>query len=223
LEKESAKTAFSQGCYNQVKKGKWPMDQISTDREQFLALVRQWHAGHAREDQVEHCVNVADLLVRALDLEPAPVAARHDMVLAALGHDLYEDSDIERADVARDFGNQVDKLIQALTEEKDGVGPYVERVAAGPEEARLIKLCDGADNYGGLVEKKLVYENPAKWVNKVRKHMEPMFSRLGSIPFRKYPAAGAWLSGLLAKKREGFWMVVEELVGRLARPTGKPL
>ena len=190
------------------------MDQHIVDRDSFMALVRKWHAGHERPDQVEHCENVANLLDQALNLEPSGIAARRDMILAALGHDLYEDSKIPQAEILK-FGKEVDQLIRALTEETDGVGPYVERVASGPEEARLIKLCDGADNYGGLVQKKLVQANPSKWVRVVRRHMEPMFNRLDAIPFQKYPNAGAWLSKGLADKREQFWTVIEELLGKL--------
>jgi hypothetical protein len=190
------------------------MDQPIADREDFMAIVRKWHAGHERPDQVEHCENVAALLDQALDLDSPAVAARRDMILAALGHDLYEDSKIPQAEILK-FGKEVDQLIRALTEEIDGVGPYVERVASGPEEARLIKLCDGADNYGGLVTKQLVAANPSKWVRVVRLHMEPMFSRLDSIPFQKYPKAGAWLRQVLADKRADFWAAIEELLGKV--------
>jgi hypothetical protein len=187
------------------------MDQIVVDRESFMALVRKWHEGHERPDQVEHCENVAKLLDQALILDQPAVAARRDMILAALGHDLYEDSRIPQAEILR-FGKEVDELIRALTEESDGVGPYVERVASGSEEARLIKLCDGADNYSGLVTKQLVTANPSKWVRVVRLHMEPMFNRLDSIPFLKYPKAGAWLRQVLADRRADFWAAIEELL-----------
>ena len=66
------------------------------------------------------------------------------------------------------------------------------------------------------MQKKLVQTNPSKWVRVVRWHMEPMFNRLDAIPFKKYPKAGAWLSKVLADKREQFWIVVEELLGKLA-------
>jgi hypothetical protein len=72
---------------------------------------------------------------------------------------------------------------------------------------------DGADNYGGLVTKQLVTANPSKWVGVVRLHMEPMFSRLDSIPFQKYPKAGACLRQVLADKRADFWAAIEELLG----------
>src|SRR5262245_6526659 len=116
------------------------MDQLVADRESFMAVVCKWHTGHERPDQVEHCENVANLLDQALSLDPLPVTARRDMLLAALGHDLYEDSEVPQVEILR-FGKEVDQLIRMLTEEKDGVGPYVERVASGPEEVRLIKLC----------------------------------------------------------------------------------
>jgi len=75
---------------------------------------------------------------------------RRDMLLAALGHDLYEDSAIRPADIIADYRAGVDRLIRRLTQSAD-VPAYLEQVASGPEEARLIKLCDGIDNYGGLV------------------------------------------------------------------------
>ena len=133
------------------------------------------------------------------------------MVLAALGHDLYEDSPIPPADIVADYGPEVDRLIQWLTE-KGGVPAYVEQMASAPEEARPIKLCDGIDNYGGLVENGLVRADLAKWAQVVRHHMEPMFSRLQAIPFRQYPEAGRWLNQELAVRRERFWAVVENLL-----------
>ena len=76
-------------------------------------------------------------------------------------------------------------------------------------------MCDGADNYGGLVQNKLVKRNPSKWVRVVRLHMEPMFSRLDAVPFQKYLKAGDSLKELLSEKRERFWAVVEELLRKL--------
>lgn len=183
----------------------------NADRERFLALIRRWHAGHPRADQVQHCINVGQWLERALDLEPAMAAAeRRDLILAALGHDLYEDSAIRPRDLAAEFGAHVDRLIRGMTEEEDGVAAYVERVESGPEEVRLIKLCDGIDNYGGLVENGLVQEDPQRWLAVAREQMEPMFGRLANIPFRHYLAAGAFLAEEVARRRERFWAVVAE-------------
>jgi hypothetical protein len=188
------------------------VNQFDADRKDFLTLIQTWHAGHSRQDQVTHCENVMRLPEQALALESVPDGTRRDMLLAALGHDLYEDSKIPHKDIANDFGSEVDRLIQVVTGGEDDVPAYVDQVASGPEEARLIKLADGIDNYGGLVEYGLLKGDPAKWVEKVRRHMEPMFSRLETIPFRQYPNAGALLSKELAKRREGFWAVVEDLL-----------
>jgi hypothetical protein len=186
--------------------------RLNEDRAHFLALVEEWHKGHPRDDQVAHCVNVAECLESALDQDSVSCAERRDMVLAALGHDLYEDSKIPHGVVIKDFGPGVHHLIQTLTEGPEGVPAYVDQVASGPEEARLIKICDGIDNYGGLVEHGLLQKEPAKRVRTVRTHMEPMFTRLETIPFRQYPKAGMWLSKLVAEKREQFWAVVENLL-----------
>jgi hypothetical protein len=135
--------------------GETIVDQLEIDRERFLTLIRKWHADHPRRDQVDHCINVARWLEHALDLEPGPVANRRNLVLAALGHDLYEDTAIPSADIVAGFGAKVDRLIDGLTEKDGDIAGYIERVASGPEEVRLIKLCDGIDNYGGLVKNEL--------------------------------------------------------------------
>jgi hypothetical protein len=185
----------------------------TSDRERFVALIQHWHADHERPDQVQHCLNVAHLLEQALALgDLVSTESRRVMVLAALGHDLYEDSAIPHSDIVAGFGAQVDAMIQELTEDtkNGGVAEYVERVAIGSEEARLIKFCDGIDNYGGLIDNGLVQREPARWIKIVRDHMEPMFTRLVLVPFAKYPRGGAWLSGLLQEKRERFWKAAGE-------------
>lgn len=193
------------------------MSQADAEVARFLALVRHWHAGHPRPDQVEHCQRVRGWLERALDREPEPVAARRDMGLAALGHDLYEDSALERAHVVAEYGATVDRLIEAVTE-RDGVAEFVERVACGPEEARLIKLADGIDNYDGLVRTGLLRADPAKWVEVVRKQTEPMFGRIVGLSFPQHPAAGAWLAEQLDRHRERFWAEL----GAILRPGPAP-
>jgi hypothetical protein len=197
------------------------MNPLEDDTQRFLALVEKLHEGHERLDQVEHCKNVKNWLQRALEQETVSGPTRKNMLLAALGHDLYEDVKPTPASVVAGYGSdaEVDRLIWFLTERpEDDVAAYVEQVAGGPEEARLIKLCDGIDNYDGLVAKSKVQTDPAGWAQKVRKRMEPMFTRLESIPFRKYPKAGAWLSTELAARRQAFWQQIANL---LPRPISK--
>ncbi|HEY1189024.1 MAG TPA: hypothetical protein VGE74_15325 [Gemmata sp.] len=191
------------------------MTEPAAEFEPFLNLVRHWHTGHPRTDQVQHCQRVWDWLRQALDREPAPVPARRELLLAALGHDLYEDSAIPRAQVATEYGADVDRLIEAVTE-RDGVAEFVERVAGGSEGARLVKLADGIDNYDSLVRTGLLRADPAKWADVVRKQMEPMFSRIGGMPFHQYPTAGRWLAEQLDRHRERFWAELTSTLRGLA-------
>jgi hypothetical protein len=163
----------------------WVGDEakLAEDCKRFQALVAHWHAPHRRKDQVEHCVNVMEQLKDALVRESVSCAEQRPMLLAALGHDLYEDSKIPPGKIIEEYGPDVHQLIQTLTEGPEGVHAYVDQVASGPEESRLIKLCDGIDNYGGLVEKGFVKKDPAYWLWMVRRHMEPIFNRLETIPF----------------------------------------
>ena len=107
-------------------------------------------------------------------------------------------------DIVDGFGSEVDALIECLTE-GTSVPEYVEQVAKGPEEARLIKYGDLADNYRGLVADGLLHKDPAKWVEIVRHKMEPMFERLSGVPFQRYSRAGAWLAEQARMRRESFW------------------
>ena len=71
-----------------------------------------------------------------------------------------------------------------------------------------------------MSKKKLLVSDPIKWVRVVRQQMEPMFSRLATVPFRHYPAAGLWLTKMLAEKREQFWAQVEGMLGQLTLTKG---
>ena len=186
-------------------------DGFEAERQRFVALVRRWHAGHPRRgnSQIDHCLSVARWLEAALDRDACPPSRRHVLALAALGHDLYEDTALSPADLAADFGPDVDAPIRELTE-SDGVARYVEQLVSGSEEARLIKFCDGVDNCGSLVENGLARSDPDWASGVVCRHLEPMFERLMAIPFRRYPRAGDWLQRALAHRRARFW----ETVGR---------
>ena len=72
-------------------------------------------------DQVGQSEEAIAQFKQALKLEPPALAPRRDMILAALGHDLYEDSQIPQAEILK-FGVEVDQLILLLTEGADGPG-----------------------------------------------------------------------------------------------------
>jgi (p)ppGpp synthase/HD superfamily hydrolase len=176
------------------------------DRREFEAIVAELHTNHPRDDQFEHCRQVAGLLEQALERDGIHWPANRDMILAALGHDLYEDVKPKPVQCVSKYGAGVHDLISAVTEDDQlGVSEYIERVATGPEEAVLIKLCDGISNYGGLVDKKKLDDDAEGKLRKtVDQKMEPMFTRLEGYKFSLFPKAGKLLSGRLRHERQRY-------------------
>jgi (p)ppGpp synthase/HD superfamily hydrolase len=119
----------------------------------MLELIERGHAGQMRNGgRVPYWVHpqsVAGIVGGALDATgEADPALALDVFLAAQGHDLYEDTEVEPDEVARRFGARVDAFIRGMTNEEGDHdrAAYLARVAAAPEEVKLIKLGDLIDN-----------------------------------------------------------------------------
>src|SRR6266496_3952200 len=88
---------------------------------QMRALAIQAHAHQQRNagrvPYVAHVMSVAEVLVDALSESGDAIDAgmKLDLYLAALGHDLYEDTSVAREDVRARFGERVDTMIDAMT------------------------------------------------------------------------------------------------------------
>lgn len=94
-----------------------------------------------------HTDNVADIVRRAVEKTGEPADAE-DLVLAAYGHDLYEDTAVTPDDIRRLFGPRVDELIAGMT---NRIGDhdrdeYLRHIAAADDEVRVIKCADLVDN-----------------------------------------------------------------------------
>ena len=109
------------------------------------------HAGQRRKGRsdipyVNHVAEVARMVAAA--------GASEDVVVAAVLHDVVEDSALTLADVERDFGAAVARLVDALTDEPDWADRpaperkrrQAEKMPGAPEEARLIKIADQTSN-----------------------------------------------------------------------------
>lgn len=73
-------------------------------------------------------------------------------LVAALLHDTIEDADTDFDDIEEHFGRSVAECVAALTKnaslpESERERDYDARLAAGPWQARLVKLADTHDNY----------------------------------------------------------------------------
>lgn len=102
-----------------------------------------------------HCVPVAEAVKEGGGTE--------DMVIAALLHDTIEDTDVMVEDIRREFGERVARLVLELTDvyTKEAYPDLnraarkkleAERMAKVSDEAKLIKLCDMADNTKSITE-----------------------------------------------------------------------
>ena len=118
-------------------------------------LIREAHAGQTRLNgrvpYWPHCENVAEILEEAFgktgELADDP-ACLEDLVLAALGHDLYEDTDVDRRDIRRSFSRRVDRWIEGMTNPHgdEDRAAYVAQIREAPEEVKLIKIADLIEN-----------------------------------------------------------------------------
>ena len=106
----------------------------------------QTRKGHAGIPYVNHVIEVARLV--------AGTGAEEDVVVAAVLHDVVEDSGLDLADVEREFGPRVAALVDALTDEPDWADRpsperkrrQAERMPGTPAEARLVKVADQTSN-----------------------------------------------------------------------------
>ena len=162
-------------------------------RRSMLEIVQKYHApqwrNNGRVPYWHHCLSTAeivyDAICRSNEFEDPAVAT--DIFLAALGHDLYEDTPIDPKEIKDAFGARVDEWIRFLTNEEgdDFRENYIRKIESSPEEIKLIKLADVTDNtmscaYG-------LHDLGAEWVRtQYMPHMEEMRSVITLDRFQTY-------------------------------------
>ena len=122
-----------------------------------LAHAAQRRKGADDVPYINHLVEVAELV--------ASTGAPAEVVLAAILHDVIEDSDLDAAELREHFGDVTADLVTALTDAPDWAAlPRRERkrrqaahLAEAPPQARLIKLADQISNLNDIVR------DPAAW------------------------------------------------------------
>jgi (p)ppGpp synthase/HD superfamily hydrolase len=124
--------------------------------------------------------------------------AADDLVLAAYGHDLYEDTSVSPEAIRAEFGARVDGWIRDLTNEvgDHDRAAYLAHVAVMSDEARVIKCADLIDNTLSVA-----YGVPDLGLTWVREFFLPIGAEtrraLHAAPFERLPATGAHLLGLV--------------------------
>lgn len=131
------------------------------DTPQFkkaLKFIQKHHGGQFRDNGLpawHHLLRVSRILSHTFDVTKEGNNAQENLVipLAALGHDIFEDTKATEKEVEKIFGARGLVLIKGMTnwrgdEEKPR---YIKQVCASEEAVRLIKLADLCDNYTSVV------------------------------------------------------------------------
>src|SRR4051812_25894232 len=92
---------------------------------QMVALIKKYHSHQTRSPSNipywHHLVSVAEILCRALSTthEITPDQPLfNDSLLATLGHDLYEDTEVEPSMIEKEFGTTVHNFITQMTNQQ---------------------------------------------------------------------------------------------------------
>lgn len=99
-----------------------------------------------------------------------------DTFIAALLHDTLEDTDYTPAEIEEDFGIEVKKLVEAVSEPDNDLGwienkkQYVKQVKKGPLEAVIISAADKIHNMRSIVEE--YYSDHSRFMNDFGQHVD---------------------------------------------------
>jgi (p)ppGpp synthase/HD superfamily hydrolase len=129
----------------------------SDNTKRMRELIRQQLGDKKRRDGKSgawHSFSVASIMqtITKIGQEIDDPALLDDMIVAALGHDLVEDTPVTTAALSRDFSGRSVEFIDALTNHQDDqhTAIYMRQLAQSPEEVCLIKYCDLIDNINSV-------------------------------------------------------------------------
>jgi len=170
--------------------------------QSMLKLVKKNHAGQTRNNGKVpywvHCDRVAKLLCEIFSqTKEGADTKRQAIILAGLGHDLYEDTKITRQEIQEKFGAEVDRLISAMTNEfgDKKIDMYIKKFKTINEEALLIKLADLYDNTIGLAYS--IHENKKTDINLWWSMLDKQWQAIKNLPFKRFLRSAAILKMLV--------------------------
>lgn len=155
------------------------------------ALVEKLHGHQMRgngDSNALHVKRVRALLMESFAQTQEVPADREALELAALGHDLLEDTPATENELRLSFGEHALQLIQEMTNREGDThtAGYVAQMRDASEEARLIKYADLCDNllnvsYGTRVLGR-------QWIHDYfLPIVDPMREALDLTSFKKFP------------------------------------
>lgn len=167
-------------------------------------LVKEYHKTQYRNKNkipyIEHLVGVKSILYSALDItrECEDETLFRDMLDAALGHDLIEDTSVSKDEIIDVSNERVLYLIEELSNPVDDThtDEYMKQISNASEEARIIKYCDLLENTTSVC-----YGLQDLGIDWFYDFYEPILKRttdnLANTKFVKYPKAADLLNTTL--------------------------
>ncbi|MBR6873933.1 MAG: hypothetical protein IKN17_10550 [Ruminococcus sp.] len=187
-------------------------------------LIEAGHLGQYRNAKdtpyTDHLRGVASVLLSAQSLtrEIRDEQLVQDMINAALGHDLIEDTYVTEEDIVSAAGERTLSLIKELTNPVDDAhtDEYMAQLSSASEEARLVKYADLIENT--LSVSYNLFRLEKEWVETF---YLPILNRTESVlrvtEFEDYPETAllmrGWLffvTNLLEVKKSNRWPVTGE-------------
>ena len=173
-------------------------------------IIRKYHEGQYRNYRegfipgkvpyYDHLFGVESILSFALNKfdECQDVQIKRDMLSAALGHDLLEDTTISEDEIIAYTNSRVLSLIKELTNPMDDAHTeqYMQQLSNASEEARLIKYADLIENTTCVCHNMHIVGD--EWYENVyRPILFGTMAVLKKAEFPKYPRTAEFLRGTL--------------------------
>lgn len=158
----------------------------------------QRRSGYDRLPYINHLIKVADAVLR-IGGETDP-----DLLLAALLHDIVEDTEVTEADLARRYNPRVGRIVAELTDDmrlphETRKRLQVERAPGLSPAARKIRIADKACNMRDLID------YPVDWpLEKKRYYVTNAVEVIDRIRGAS-PPLEAWFDETVAEARKVFW------------------
>ena len=133
-----------------------------------------------------------------------------DMMLAALGHDLLEDTNVTEDELRKQFGDRPTNLIVSLTNYQGDSDTeiYLNKISGILDEAKLIKYCDLLDNtlsvaYG-------LHDLGDKWANSFFiPIVQSTYETLSLADIYKYPKSTIYLRSTFSTALDVLYLNLE--------------
>ena len=187
----------------------------TNDYQQLVQLIKKSHAHQTRNGgNVPYwirCDRASKLLEHALgQTKEGSSRENRAIILAGLGHDLYEDTKVTRKYIAQKFGAKVDSLIFEMTNMYGDheIRKYCEKLKTTSEAALLIKLSDLIDNMTGGAY--AIHENGRAWTKEfLWAIVHQQWLTVSKIKFSQFPKTASYLKSLASFGHHSLQIAIE--------------